>query len=137
MKKMKRLLSITILFLLVFITKTFSQDNVIEVEKYRVGRWSEYYQKWNYSDFTYPDGLEVNLHGGMIYINDKNKSYYVLSSSNPTKKEDDIYVSNSWYAKDKDGIKCLVSLIFYKDDATIKLSIMYDDFVINYIKKKN
>jgi hypothetical protein len=60
-----------------------------------------------------------------------------MSNSNPTKTEEDIYESNSWYAKDKDGTKCLITLTYFKEDGTIKLSIMYDDFVINYIKKKN
>jgi DNA-binding beta-propeller fold protein YncE len=133
---MKKLLSITILFLLVFITKTFSQDNVIEVEKYRVGRWSETNKKWNYSDFNYPDGLKVTLNGKMLYVNDKNKSYYILSDSNPEKTDEDIYESSSWYAKDKNNTKCLVTLTFYKEDGTIILSIMYSDFIINYIKKK-
>lgn len=135
---MKKVLLVTVLFL--FVVKIYSQDSVIEIEKYRTGIWNEYSNKWNYDDFTYSYGLKVTIHGNLIFMNDKAQSYYTLISDTRKKNigytdSNTEYESNSWNAKDNKGLNCLVSLIFYKDDGQVKLSIMYDNLIINYIKK--
>lgn len=123
-----------------FVISAISAQNKEEVKYYRTGKWNSVKQTWEYNKMMPGNGLIISMNSGVVSLDDNNGSIYRVFQTVETDKtgvanDGSHYKSSVFRALDKNGIKCLISLISYKDDPEFKVSIMYDNDVINYYIK--
>ena len=111
-----------------------------EIKYYRTGKWNSYTETWDYTRLVPGNGLLLSANAGIVSLDDKNGSIYrayatVELDKQGITKDGTHYKSSVFKALDKDGVKCNILIISYIEDQELKVSIMYDNEVINYFVK--
>jgi hypothetical protein len=135
---MKKL--IVVLVSLFVISTTISAQNTNEIKYYRTGKWNYVTETWDYSNLVPGNGLLLTVNSATISLDDNRGSIYTTYQTIETDKKGiantgSHYTSSSFRALDKDGVRCMVILVSYKEDHELKVSIMYDSDIINYFVK--
>jgi hypothetical protein len=126
----------TVLVMMVISLSAFSQT-VINTNYNRVGTWDALAEKWSYGEWQSNDITFTSTATG-ISVSDDSKSLYTFISEREktTGKTNDgsSYTSYRWNCLDEKGRNCRFIIVIY-NKKDFKVSVMYDDIVINYTIK--
>lgn len=121
----------------------FSQSTDWVSYRNSIAEWSDYSEKWIWSEIKYAN-IPVILNKSVIRLENKSESYYTTYQDlgekvTYTKDVPKVKITtHSWLAIDKDGKRCRVSMAFFEseDYDPLTITIQYDDIALRFYCKK-
>ena len=130
---MKKLLFLTLLFLISF--ATFSQNRYTSTYN-QLGYWNKVTEKWDWEDIKYAT-IPITFNKNVVTFENKASSKYIITSDQTKRtgvnSDGDSYTRYSWFVKDNSNRRCTLNItILESDEYDPIISIMYDDVCIRY-----
>jgi hypothetical protein len=137
---MKNLL---LIIALITFNSCFSQSKDWVSYRNSVAEWSDYSDKWIWSEIKFAN-IPVIIDKGLVKLENKSQSYYTTyrdlgekityTNDNPKVKVS----THSWLAIDKDGKRCKFSMAFIESDEydPLTITIQYDDIALRFYCKR-
>lgn len=137
---MKKLL---LIIFLIAATPSFSQTTNWVSYRNSYAEWSEYSEKWVWSEIKFAN-IPVIISKSGIKLENKNQSSFrtyddlgekVTYTDNVPRVK---ITTHSWLAYDKDGKRCKLSMAFFDSDEydPMTINVQYDEIVFRFYCKK-
>lgn len=121
-----RYLLISLLLVLNF--TALSQD-IYNAKTLCYGIYNKKTKQFDWNENTEDVSLKITVHGKLILVDDKAKSFYNLTGS-PIEDDEDGVKSAAWTATDEKKIKCTIVITITK--GYVMLFVFYADFSLAY-----